>query len=74
MLGASGVDEALGAEPPQALADVIHADWLGVVTGEGVHAADHRDRFSTIVYEAQGRREIKHGYALARELATHLER
>ena len=74
ILGAQGVAEAVGDDPPQALADLVHADWLGVVTGAGVPAADHRDRFSTIVYDANGRSEVKHGYAVERELATHLER
>ena len=74
ILGEPGVADAVGEAPPQALADVVHADWLGVVTGSGVPAADHRDRFSTVVYDAQGRSEIKRGYALERELATHLER
>ncbi len=79
ILGAPGVAEAVGDTPPQALADVVHGDWLGVVTGagvvdNGVPATDHRDRFSTIVYNADGRSQIKQGYALERELATHLER
>ena len=74
ILGEPGVADAVGEAPPQALADVVHADWLGVVTGSGVPAADHRDRFSTVVYDAHGRSEIKRGYALERELATHLER
>jgi para-nitrobenzyl esterase len=72
-LGVEGTAEAVG-EGPQALADSVHADWLAVVTGEGVAAADHRDRFSTIVYDEAGRSERHQGYALERELATHLER
>ena len=56
------------------LADLVHADWLAVISGEGVAASDHRDRFSTIVYDAQGRREELQGYGFERELATHLAR
>lgn len=74
ILRADGVAQVVGDAPPQALADVVHADWLGVVTGEGVPASDHRDRFSTVVYDGDGRHEVKQGYALERELATHLER
>ncbi|WP_167573983.1 carboxylesterase family protein, partial [Kitasatospora cheerisanensis] len=31
LLGAEGVDAALGAEPPQALADAVHAAWTAFV-------------------------------------------
>ena len=58
----------------QALADAVHRDWLAVITGVGVAASDHRDRFSTIIYDANGRSELLQGYALERELATHLDR
>ena len=73
-LSAEGVVEAAGDAPPQALADAVHGDWLAVVTGEGIASPDHRDRFSTILYDAEGRSEQLQGYALERELATHLER
>lgn len=73
-LGAEGTADAIGDEAPQSLADAVHADWLAVVTGDGVAAADHRDRFSTIIYDETGRGERLQGYALERELATHLER
>ena len=74
ILGADGVAEATGDAPPQGLADAVHADWLGVITGERI-APDHRDRFSTIVYGDDGSRTERLGaYALERELATHLER
>ena len=33
ILGAPGVEAALGDSPPQGLADAVHADWLGVITG-----------------------------------------
>ena len=75
ILGAEGVAAAAGDTPPQALADAVHGDWLAVVTGAGVRGADHRDRFSTIVYGADASRtEERGGYAFERELATHLER
>jgi len=74
ILGADGVPEAAGDTPPQPLADAVHGDWLGVVSGENI-AADHKDRFATIVYGADGgRREELQGYALERELATHLDK
>jgi len=73
-LGADGVAEAAGDSPPQVLADAVHGDWLAVITGEGIATADHRDRFATIVYDADGKSERLQGYALERELATHLER
>jgi para-nitrobenzyl esterase len=73
-LGADGVAEAAGESPPQALADAVHGDWLGVVRGEAI-AADHRNRFSTIVYgDDASRREEIGAYALERELATHLDK
>jgi para-nitrobenzyl esterase len=75
ILGADAVVAATGDSPPQPLADAVHADWLRVVTGEGIAAADHRDRFSTIVYgDDASRTERIGGYALERELAIHLER
>jgi len=75
VLDAEGAQAAIGASPPQELADAVHGDWLAVVTGTGVDGADHRDRFSTIVYgEDASRTEELGGYALERELATHLDR
>lgn len=73
-LGADGVAEAAGESPPQELADAVHGDWLGVVRGEAI-AADHRNRFSAIVYgDDASRREEIGAYALERELATHLDK
>lgn len=72
-LWAPGVPDALG-EGPRSLADAVHGDWLGVVTGEGVSATDHGEDFSAVVYDAEGRHERAGSYALERELATHLAR
>ncbi|MGC4173897.1 carboxylesterase/lipase family protein [Demequina sp.] len=75
ILDAEGVAEAVGDAPPSALADAVHGDWLAVINGEGVKAADHRDRFSTIVYGADASRAEQVGaYAFERELATHLDK
>lgn len=71
-LGAEGTAEAVG-DGPQALADAVHGDWLGVIAGAGVDAPDHREAFSTVVYGADGVRRVSPGYALERELAAHLE-
>nr|PZM97149.1 MAG: hypothetical protein DIU73_06180 [Actinomycetota bacterium] len=76
MLSAEGVEEALGPQPPQALADLVHADWLGFVRDGEVDAPVHGDGWETVVYGPDaGHRSVEPAYRLQKRIwdAIHLE-
>ena len=64
MLNAEGVEAALGPEPPQALADRVHADWLAVIARGAVDAPQHGSERNTIIYGADASRSIGRAYDL----------
>ena len=64
VLAAEGVAEALGPEPPQALADAVHGDWLSMVRDGVVDAPQHGADRATILYNADGSRSVGIAYAL----------
>ena len=68
ILGAEGVPLAVGEDPPQALADTVHGDWLGVVRDGAANAPRHASGHATIVYGADGRRRVAAGYAVERRV------
>ncbi len=63
ILGAPGTDAAVGSAAPQALADAVHGDWLGLVKDGDVDAPRFRAAGEVIVYGADARRSIGTGYA-----------
>lgn len=67
ILGGPSVDQLTG-EAPQCLADAVHADWLGVVTGARVEAPEHRVHSTTVVYGRDGDRSVGPGYAPERAM------
>jgi len=69
MLSAEGVEEALGPQPPQALADLVHADWLGFVRDGEVDAPVHGDGWETVVYGPDaGHRSVEPAYRLQKRI------
>jgi para-nitrobenzyl esterase len=64
MLSAEGVPEALGGDPPQELADAVHADWLRLIRDGEVAAPQHAQARATIIYGADASRTVGDGYEL----------
>ncbi|MGW4384181.1 carboxylesterase/lipase family protein [Kitasatospora sp. NPDC004531] len=56
-LAAEGVEEALGARPPQALADAVHAAWVAFVRGLDPAWPPYQDGRATMRWGAQARVE-----------------
>ncbi len=61
-----------GAQPPQALADAVHADWLALIRDARVDAPVHADGRATVVY-GEPVREVVPGYQGEERLALALE-
>ncbi|WP_062518948.1 carboxylesterase/lipase family protein [Demequina silvatica] len=61
-----------GAEPPQALADAVHADWLTLIREGRVDAPVHADGCATVVY-GEPLRDVRPGYQGEERLALALE-
>ncbi|WP_084039173.1 carboxylesterase/lipase family protein [Demequina sp. NBRC 110053] len=70
ILGADGVEEAVGPRAPQGLADAVHGDWLAMVRDGAVDAPRHGDSHATVVYGRDAHRRIGAAYALERRLWT----
>ncbi|MFW2512808.1 carboxylesterase/lipase family protein [Demequina sp. SO4-13] len=68
ILGAEGVRDAVGEDPPQALADAVHGDWLALVRDGTVDAPRHALDHATIVYGADGRRRTSAAYGVERRV------
>jgi para-nitrobenzyl esterase len=64
MLNAERVEEALGADPPQSLADAVHGDWLALITSRDVAAPQHGSERNTVIYGADASRSIGRAYDL----------
>ena len=58
----------LTGDAPQKLADAVHADWLGLISGALVDAPRFGGERSTIVYRDAPIREVEPGYKLEGEL------
>ncbi|GIG54973.1 carboxylesterase/lipase family protein [Demequina activiva] len=70
ILGRDGVAQAVGDDPPQALADAVHADWLALVRDGAVDAPPHMPEHATITYGADGLRRVAPGYEVERRVWT----
>lgn len=68
ILSAEGVEAALGPNPPQRLADLVHADWLGLIRDGKVDAPVHGDDRETIVYGPDATRSIGPAYAMQQRI------
>lgn len=68
ILAAPGVADAVGEEPPQALADAVHGDWLACVRDGAVDAPVHGAAHATITYDHDGDRRIGPGYEIERRV------
>lgn len=68
ILGSEGVAHAVGEDPPQALADAVHGDWLGMVRDGSPDAPPHAPDHTTIVYGADGKRRLARGYTVERRV------
>ncbi|WP_062131090.1 carboxylesterase/lipase family protein [Demequina aestuarii] len=68
ILDAEGVPHAVGEDPPQALADAVHADWLALVRDGALDAPRHAPDHRAIVYGADGRRRTAPAYDLERRI------
>lgn len=62
VLAAPGAQEATGAAP-QALADLVHADWLGLITRGAVDAQPWTSERSTVTYGDDASRSVGPSYA-----------
>lgn len=68
ILDAEGVAYAVGENPPQALADAVHGDWLALVRDGAVDAPRHSPEHSSIVYGADGHRRTGAAYDVERRV------
>lgn len=68
ILGAPGVREVLGDNPPQQLADAVHGDWLALIRDGHLDANRWDATRTTVTYGIHGDRSVGQAYGLEERL------